>query len=250
MNQTIIDITKVSGSKSTNVVKHFFPCIMRCTIWCKMSQWRLIQATASCLTDNKPLPKLMWTLAIEPSVTKFSDIWITILIFSMRKMDFELLSTKWKPFCSGMNVLIHRGRVTHICVDKLTIIGPDNGLSPGQRQAIIRTNAGMLLIEPLRTNFSGISIEIHTFSFQEMYLKMLSGKWRPFLSRPQCVKMLYSVLSGYWKPGVGNTKPISSDQLFSWFCRIFTSNGSYWISDLYFTGSLQLSCSAICQIWM
>ena len=41
------------------------------------------------------------------------------------------------------------GRVTHICVRKLTIIGSDNGLSPGQRQAIIGTNAGILLIEPL-----------------------------------------------------------------------------------------------------
>ena len=28
-------------------------------------------------------------------------------------------------------------RVAHICVSKLNIIGPDNGLSPGQRQAII-----------------------------------------------------------------------------------------------------------------
>ena len=44
----------------------------------------------------------------------------------------------------------------HICVGKLTIIGSDNGLSPGQRQAIIWTNDGILLIEPLETNFSEI----------------------------------------------------------------------------------------------
>ena len=37
----------------------------------------------------------------------------------------------------------------HICVDKLTIIGSDNGLSPGRRQAIIWTSVGILLIEPL-----------------------------------------------------------------------------------------------------
>ena len=36
-----------------------------------------------------------------------------------------------------------------ICVRKLIIIGSDNGLSPGRRQAIIRTNAGMLLIAAL-----------------------------------------------------------------------------------------------------
>ena len=68
----------------------------------------------------------------------------------------------------------------HICVGNLTIIGPDNGLSPGRRQAIISTNAGILLIKPLQSNFSEISIEIHTFSFKEMHLKMSSGKWQPF----------------------------------------------------------------------
>ena len=46
----------------------------------------------------------------------------------------------------------------HICVGKLTIIGPDNGLSPGRRQAIIWTNAGILLIGPLGTNFSEMII--------------------------------------------------------------------------------------------
>ena len=73
------------------------------------------------------------------------------------------------------------GRVTHICLSKLAIIGSDNGLSPDRRQAIIWTNAGILLIGPLGTNFSEILIEIHVFSFKKMHLKMLSGrKWRPF----------------------------------------------------------------------
>ena len=49
----------------------------------------------------------------------------------------------------AVNVLTHWGRVTHICIDNLTIIGSDNGLSPGRRQAIIWTNAGILLIGPL-----------------------------------------------------------------------------------------------------
>ena len=76
--------------------------------------------------------------------------------------------------------LTHWGRVTHICVSELTIIGSDNGLSPGRRQAIIWTNAGILLIEPLGTNFSEILIEIQIFSFKKMRLKMSSVKWRPF----------------------------------------------------------------------
>ena len=74
----------------------------------------------------------------------------------------------------------HWGRVTHICVGKLTIIGSDNGLSPARRQAIIWTSAGILLIGPLRTNFSEILIGIQTFLFTKMHLKMSSAKWRPF----------------------------------------------------------------------
>ena len=76
--------------------------------------------------------------------------------------------------------LTHWGRVTHICVGKLIIIGSDNGLSPGRRQAIIWTNAGILLIGHLGTNFSEILIEIRTFSFKKMRLKVSSAKWRPF----------------------------------------------------------------------
>ena len=76
--------------------------------------------------------------------------------------------------------LTHWGRVTHICVSKQTIIGSDNGLSPGRRQAIIWTNAGILLIGPLGINFSEILIEILTFSFKKMCLKVPSAKWQPF----------------------------------------------------------------------
>ena len=46
--------------------------------------------------------------------------------------------------------------MTHICVSKLTTIGSDNGLSPGRHQATVLTNAGILLIGPLGTNFSEI----------------------------------------------------------------------------------------------
>ena len=92
------------------------------------------------------------------------------------------LSPTW-PFIWSilpMLGLTHWGRVTHICVGNLTIIGPDNGLSPDRRQAIIWTNAGILLIGPWGTNFSEISIDIHTFSFKKINLKMASAKWRPF----------------------------------------------------------------------
>ena len=70
--------------------------------------------------------------------------------------------------------------MTHICVGKLTIGGSDNGLAPGRHQAIIWTNAWILLIWHLGTSFNEILIEIYTFSFKKTHFKMSSGKWRPF----------------------------------------------------------------------
>ena len=72
------------------------------------------------------------------------------------------------------------GWVTHICVGHLTIIGSDNGLSPGRRQAIIWTNAEIMFIGSLWTNFGEILIEIDTFSFKKMHLKLSSVTWQPF----------------------------------------------------------------------
>ena len=79
-----------------------------------------------------------------------------------------------------MHSLTHWGQMTHICVSKLTIIGSDNGLSPCRRQAIIWTNAGILLIRTLGTNLSEIFSKIRAFSFKNMHLKMSSAKRRPF----------------------------------------------------------------------
>ena len=77
------------------------------------------------------------------------------------------------------NVYItHWGREMHICVGRITVSGSDNGLSPGRYQAIFWTNAGILVIRPLGTNLGEIVIEIGTFLFKKMHLKMSSGKWR------------------------------------------------------------------------
>ena len=75
--------------------------------------------------------------------------------------------------------LTHWGRVTHLCVSKLTSIAPDNGSSPRRRQAIIWNNAWILLIGTLGKNFSEIFIEIQTFSLMKIRLKMSSAKCRP-----------------------------------------------------------------------
>ena len=78
-----------------------------------------------------------------------------------------------------LSAFAHRGRVTHIFVSKIIIVGSENGLSPCRRQTIIWTKAGILLFEPSGTNLSDILIENITFSFKKVYLTMSSAKWLP-----------------------------------------------------------------------
>ena len=86
-------------------------------------------------------------------------------------INFSWQHSKWpqnlNQILEHLTCLTHWGRVTHICVSKLTIIGSDNGLAPVRQQAIIWTNAGILLIGPLGTNVSEILIEIHAFSLKK-----------------------------------------------------------------------------------
>ena len=128
--------------------------------------------------------------------------------------------------------LTHWGRMTHICVGKLTIIASDNGLSPGRRQAIIWTNAGISLIGPLRTNFSEILIEMYIFSFKKMHLKFSSQIWLPF-----CLGL--NVLKGmkFWYGSI-----ITVNFLWSIHDRnpLFTYEGRYGVS-------LISLCSVLCS---
>ena len=88
----------------------------------------------------------------------------------------------WTECCHCFHLtLTHWGRVTHICISNLAIIGSDSGLSPGRRQAIIWTDAGILLIEQTAVKFES------KFSLKKIHLKMWSAK---FLYQPQCVKQI------------------------------------------------------------
>ena len=105
--------------------------------------------------------------------SSLNQCWIIVNLSSRNKLQWDWHKIQifhFKPcnkraICSDLGVLTHWGRVTHICVGNLIIIGPDNGI---------------LLIGPWDTNFSEILIGIQTFSFKKMHLKMLSAKWRPF----------------------------------------------------------------------
>ena len=123
---------------------------------------------------------------------------IKIQLFFLLTMSLKIWPAKCHSHCfniddggldrwhNRLRFLTHWGRVTHLCVDKLTIIGSDNGLSPERRQAIIWTNAGILIIGPLGTNFSEILSEIHTFSLQKIRLKSRLRNVVHFVSASMC----------------------------------------------------------------
>ena len=138
-----------------------------------------------------------------------------------------------------MSSLIYQGQVTHIYVSKITIIGSDNDMSPGRRQAIIWINAGILLIGPLGTNFSDILIKIYIFSFKKMHLKM-SGDWEPFCFDINVLKKLGWIEVS---PFVDNIFILIS---FDIYVRIFIK---IWIQ--YFPGHLNDNKSALVEemVW-
>ena len=86
-----------------------------------------------------------------------------------------------------IQLLIHWGRVMYICISKLAIIGSDNGLSPGRRQALIWTNARILLIGPLRKKkCSEILIKTYIFSLKKSILKCHLENGSHFVSASMC----------------------------------------------------------------
>ena len=124
----------------------------------------LVQVMACRLVSTKPLPEPMLAYCqsgpLKEILVKFESIYKT---FNWWKCIWECRLWNVSHFVQGEMSLTHWGRMTYICVSKQTIIGSDNGLSPGRRQAIIWTNAGILLMGTLGTNFSEILILILTY---------------------------------------------------------------------------------------
>ena len=90
----------------------------------------------------------------------------------------------------GALSLTHWGRVTHIGVSKLTTFGPDNGLSPGRRQAIIRTNIGVFNWTPRNKLQWNLNWNWYFFIKENPFE---SDVWKraAILPQPQCVKTSY-----------------------------------------------------------
>ena len=132
------------------------------------SGWTLVQVMARCLTAPSHYLNQCWIL-------------MSAVLLHLQESYFAV-SALCTIMCEELKnyTLTHWGRVTHICISKLTIIGWDKSLSPGWHQAIIWTDSGILLTGHLGTNFNEILIKSFIFSFKKMHLKLLSAKWRPF----------------------------------------------------------------------
>ena len=77
----------------------------------------------------------LWYLLLKILVTKSATMW-----FYCNMVSFLQNSQNRYLLLILIRKLTHWGRMTHICIGNLTIIGSDNGLSPGWRQSIIWTN--------------------------------------------------------------------------------------------------------------
>ena len=115
--------------------------------------------------------------------------------------------------------------MTPICISNLTIIGWDNGLSPGRHQAIIWTNAGVFLIGPWESNFSEHFDRNSYIFIQETAFENVVCKMAVILPQPQCHRLLtfatkednnifirvtHCQYQGCWWSGDTNSQGISS----------------------------------------
>ena len=95
--------------------------------WGKASQSISHSGSLKVYSESRGKPKTSYLLAIrrpfKHSFNQQRDTKYTIWIQSAAYREHDILT--------------HWGRVTHICVNKITIIGSDNGLSPERLQAII-----------------------------------------------------------------------------------------------------------------
>ena len=154
---------------------------LRDAYMCQQTQPSLGQVMAFCLMGTKPLSEAMLAYCkLDPCQQIWMKFESKYKKFSFKEKSLKMLFAKWCPFCLGLIVLTlcilekFNDTLTH-CASNLTIIDSNNGLSPGRHQAIIWTNAEILLIGRLRINFSEIFIEIDTFLVKKIHLQRAKG---------------------------------------------------------------------------
>ena len=120
----------------------------------------------SSMTYYPPIPPTHWTSPSHPLTVTCDGVHTCYSCWSVPVSGIILLVGALLN-CSPYSK--HWGRVTKICIGKLTIIGSDNGLLPGRRQVIIWNNAGIwiLLIGTLETNLMKFYLEFKHFHWMK-----------------------------------------------------------------------------------
>ena len=141
--------------------------------YCGRSGPALVQVVACCLMPPSNYLYQRWPIISEVLWhSSESNSTVSVILYNESE--------------DGTSELTHWGWVTHIWVSKLTIIGLDNGLLPGWCQAIIWTNAGIWLIEPLETEFNGILINSYIFIKEDIFENVI-WEMAAILCGPHCV---------------------------------------------------------------
>ena len=125
--------------------------------------------------------------------------------------------------------ITHWSWVMHTCVGNLTVIGPDNGLSPDWRQAVIWTRAGILLIRPSATNCNEILIKIHTFWLKKIHLKIAALFYQPHSVNKIARTMAKLAICPVILPG----QPCSLWRFITGRVYLDNVNVQLWIDDYY-----------------
>ena len=149
-------------------------------LWRHRSPSTLAQTMARCLTAPSHYLKQYW-LIINMALWHSPEdrVPLDMFVISITKFCMRIKYLKWHPHLPGDNELTHWGRVTHICVSKITIIGSDNGLSPGQCWNIV-----------IWTKFQWKFYRNSYIFIQENAFENVIWKMADILCRPQCVKVV------------------------------------------------------------
>ena len=236
-------------------------------VYCVGDLWWTTQSIA--ITPHTCTP------GAKPSATNnyhvFRTHWLLEDISAILKLQFPILFTKWDfrsvydnalrwmpncPFNDDLSTLVqvmarcrlaaqchpqhltHWGRVTHICIDNLTIIGSDNGLSPGRLYLNQCWNiVNWTVMNKLQWNFNVNSyILIQENAFENVGCEMAS-----ILSRPQCVNTLL-LFNEYTVPQRCNEVGIPllpvwagwhPQRYYSQPCKHVQETGGYWPDAVY-----------------
>ena len=152
-----------------NVIMKWTTRFIRFTGWIPLKYGSTTTPPIIAQCQNTPMSSLAFHIAIP----KTSNI--------RRTPSFDLLTDEFsKRVYYKTRLILETRRYVSL---NYAIIGSDNGLTPDRCQTIIWTNAWILLIRPLGTNFSESLSKIQNFSFMEMHLKTSPAKWQPFCSR-------------------------------------------------------------------